>query len=173
MLDAAEELLAEVGYADLTVAAVADRAGTSRPAVYRRWPTLAHLVHEAAFRDSDTRESARTGVLEEDVRELVRMTSELLTTPMARIAVPGLMAEASSDPTLHARLLDRFAAHGWSGFDDYLRTAAGVRAGVEAVAVIEIVIGAALVAMLVRGPDGLTEDWVDQTTAIVLGGIRS
>jgi len=176
VLDAASELLAEVGYADLTVAAVADRAGTSRPAVYRRWPTLAHLVHEAAFRDSVTRESARTGVLADDVRELVRMTAELLTTPMARLAVPGLIAEASSDPTLHARLLDRFADHGWSGFDDYVRAAAAngeVRPGVEAVAVIEIVIGAALVAMLVRGPDGLTPDWVDQTTAVVLGGIRA
>ena len=72
MLDAAAELLAEVGYADLTVAAIADRAGTSRPAVYRRWPTKAHLVHEAAFRDSVTREPARTGVLDTDIRELVR-----------------------------------------------------------------------------------------------------
>lgn len=176
VLDAAAELLAEVGYADLTVAAIADRAGTSRPAVYRRWPTLAHLVHEAAFRDSVTTESARTGVLEEDVRELVRMTAELLTTPMARLAVPGLIAEASKDPRLHARLLDRFASHGWGGFDDYVRTATErgeVRRGVEAFSVIEIVIGAALVALLVRGPDGLTEDWVDQTTAVVLGGIRA
>lgn len=176
VLDAAAELLDEVGYADLTVAAVADRAGTSRPAVYRRWPTLAHLVHEAAFRDSVTEESSRTGVLADDVRELVRMTAELLTTPMARLAVPGLLAEASQDPRLHARLLDRFASAGWSGFDDYVRTATEsgeVRPGVEAFAVIEIVIGAALVAMLVRGPDGLTDDWVDQTTAVVLGGIRA
>ena len=66
VLDAAAELLAEVGYADLTVAAIADRAGTSRPAVYRRWPTMAHLVHEAAFRDSVTREPPRTGVLDDD-----------------------------------------------------------------------------------------------------------
>jgi AcrR family transcriptional regulator len=176
VLDAAAELLGEVGYADLTVAAIADRAGTSRPAVYRRWPTLAHLVHEAAFRDTVTREPRRTGVLDEDVRELVRTTAELLTTPLARVAVPGLMAEASADPTLHARLLERFASEGWGGIDDYLRAAteAGtVRPGVDAVIVIEVVIGAALVAMLVRGPDGLTADWVDQTAAVVLGGISA
>jgi len=176
VLDAAADLLAEVGYADLTVAAIADRAGTSRPAVYRRWPTLAHLVHEAAFRDSVTREPSRTGVLAEDLRELVRTTAELLTTPLARVAVPGLIAEASADPTLHARLLDRFSSEGWGGVDDYLRSAieAGhVRPGVDAVVVIELVIGAALVAMLVRGADGLTDDWVDQTTAVVLGGISA
>ena len=106
----------------------------------------------------------------------MRTTAELLTTPLARVAVPGLIAEASADPTLHARLLERFSAEGWSGIDDYLRSAteAGeVRAGVDAVIVIELVIGAALVAMLVRGPDGLTDDWVDQTTAVVLGGISA
>ena len=176
VLDATAELLVEVGYADLTVAAIADRAGTSRPAVYRRWPTLAHLVHEAAFRDSVTYETPRTGVLDADVRELVRVTAELLTTPTARVAVPALIAEASSDPTLHAGLLERFSSQGWSGFDDYVRaaaTAGDVRTGVDAVTVIEVVIGAALVAMLVRGPDGLTDDWVDQTTELVLGGIRA
>ena len=89
VLDAAAALLGEVGYADLTVAAIADRAGTSRPAVYRRWPTKAHLIHEAAFRDSVTQEPPHTGVLDNDVRELVRLTAEFLTTPMARVAVPG------------------------------------------------------------------------------------
>jgi AcrR family transcriptional regulator len=176
VLDAAAELLNEVGYADLTVAAIADRAGTSRPAVYRRWPTKAHLVHEAAFRDSVATSPPRTGVLATDLHDLVRTTAELLSTPLARVAVPGLIAEASADPTLHARLLERFASEGWSGTEDYLRAAveAGrVRPGVDAIAILEVVIGAALVAMLVRGPDGLTDTWIDQTTALVLGGIRT
>ena len=87
VLDAAAALLHEVGYADLTVAAIADRAGTSRPAVYRRWPSKAHLVHEAAFRDADTTETLRTGVLEDDLRDLVRRTAGLLASPLARLAV--------------------------------------------------------------------------------------
>jgi AcrR family transcriptional regulator len=176
VLDAAAELLSEVGYADLTVAAIADRAGTSRPAVYRRWPTKAHLIHEAAFRDTVTSEPARSGVLDTDIRELVRRTAELLSTPLARVAVPGLIAEASADPTLHARLLERFSSEGWSGTEDYVRRAveAGeIRTGVDAGGILEVVIGAALVAMLVQGPDGLSETWVDQTTALVLGGIRA
>ena len=47
------ELLAETGYADLSVDAIARRAGTSKPAIYRRWPSKAHLVHEAVFPISD------------------------------------------------------------------------------------------------------------------------
>ncbi len=174
VLDATADLLEEVGYAGLTVAAIADRAGTSRPAVYRRWPGKAHLVHEAAFRDTVTSEPRRTGVLGDDVRELVRRTADLLTTPLARLAVPGLIGEAAADPALHRRLLDRFASQGWGGLEAYVRTAAEtgeVRADLEAVTVMELVIGAALVAMLVRGPDGLTDEWVDRTTAVVLCGI--
>ena len=176
MLDAAAELLVEVGYADLTVAAIADRAGTSRPAVYRRWPTMAHLVHEAAFGDSVTREPPRTGVLDDRRPRAGAADGRAAHDP----AGPGRRTRTDRrgvvDPTLHARLLERFSSEGWSGIDDYVRAAAEageVRAGVDAVGVIEVVIGAALVAMLVRGPDGLTDDWVDQTTAVVLGGIRA
>ncbi len=48
-LAATAELLGEVGYAALSVDAIAKQAGTSKPAIYRRWPSKAHLVHEAVF----------------------------------------------------------------------------------------------------------------------------
>jgi len=38
LLDAAWDELQAVGYAGLTMEAVADRAGTSRAVLYRRWP---------------------------------------------------------------------------------------------------------------------------------------
>ena len=49
VLDATVELLGETDYASLSVDAIARRAGTSKPAIYRRWPSKAHLVHEAVF----------------------------------------------------------------------------------------------------------------------------
>jgi len=175
VLTAAAGLLAEVGYAGLTVAAVADRAGTSRPAVYRRWPSKAHLVHEAAFRDAVTAGAPPTGSFAEDLRELVRRTAELLTTPVARLAVPGLIAEAATDPVVHRRLLDRFSAGGWRGLDAAL--AAAVESGeldaeVDTLVMLELVIGSALAATLTRGPDGLTPDWIDKTARILLNGVR-
>ncbi len=175
VLDAAAALLLEVGYAELTVAAIADRAGTSRPAVYRRWPSKAHLVHEAVFRDADTSTVPATGRLDEDLHAIVAHTAALLTSPLARVAVPGLIGEAASDPSLNQRLLDRFAGRGWSGLDDYLAeaTARGhLKPGFDAGVLLELVIGSALAAILVRGPDGLTEAWVDSTTAILLDGVR-
>ena len=44
ILDAAWAELCEVGYTALTIEAVAKRAGTSKPVIYRRWPSRAHLV---------------------------------------------------------------------------------------------------------------------------------
>lgn len=175
VLTAAAELLTEVGYAELTVAAIADRAGTSRPAVYRRWPSKAHLVHEATFRDSVTAGAPRTGSFAEDLHELVRRTAELLTTPMARIAVPGLIAEAATDPVIHQRLLERFSAGGWRGLDATLAAAVAggeLDAEVDALVMLEMVIGSALAATLTRGPDGLTPDWVAKTARILLNGVR-
>lgn len=175
VLDAASALLPQVGYAELTVAAIADRAGTSRPAVYRRWPSKAHLVHEAVFRDADTSVIPVTGDLGDDVRNIVARTAALLTSPLARLAVPGLIGEAASDPSLNQRLLDRFAGRGWSGLDAYLAeaTARGdLKPGFDAGVLLELVIGSALAAILVRGPDGLTDVWVDNTTQILLDGVR-
>lgn len=44
ILDVARDLLAERGYRELTVDAVAERAGVARTTVYRRWPSKGALV---------------------------------------------------------------------------------------------------------------------------------
>jgi AcrR family transcriptional regulator len=53
LLDAAWDELQAVGYAKLTMEAVAARAGTSKPVLYRRWPNRALLVL-AVFRRQAT-----------------------------------------------------------------------------------------------------------------------
>jgi len=50
ILDAAWAELAEAGYSNFTFDAVAKRATTSRPVLYRRWPTRASLASAAIVR---------------------------------------------------------------------------------------------------------------------------
>jgi AcrR family transcriptional regulator len=50
ILDAAWSELTIAGYANFTFEAVARRAGTSRPVLYRRWPTRASLASAAIAR---------------------------------------------------------------------------------------------------------------------------
>ena len=63
VLRATVELLERDGYLQLTIANVAERAGTTKPAIYRRWPTKAHLVHEAVFPAQAARRRSRRAAI--------------------------------------------------------------------------------------------------------------
>lgn len=173
VLDATVKLLGEVGYAALSVDAIAKQAGTSKPAIYRRWPSKAHLVHEAAFPATVATELPDTGSLAGDVRAMVRGTVAVLSTPAARAALPGLLGEMTADATLHNALLDRFADALGPGLHARLDAAAArgeLRTDVTATDLTEVITGVALLAALTRSaaPD---DDWIDRNTTLILKGI--
>ncbi|OBG23759.1 TetR/AcrR family transcriptional regulator [Mycobacterium sp. 852002-51057_SCH5723018] len=175
VLRATVELLAETGYSGLLVSAIAKRAGTSKPAIYRRWPSKAHLVHEAVFPIGAATAVPDTGSLTEDLREMVRRTMEFLSTPAATAALPGLVGEMAADPTLHSALLERFAGVITGGLAERLEKAAArgeVRADVTAAELAEAVAGLTLVTLLTR-PTDLGQAWVDRTTTLLLKGISA
>lgn len=67
ILDAALEVLAEVGYDRLTMDAVAQRAKASKATLYRRWTSKAKLVVEALAQTKTTPEIPDTGDLRTDL----------------------------------------------------------------------------------------------------------
>lgn len=77
ILDAAWAQLEESGYAGFTFEAVADRAGTSRPVIYRRWADRDELVGAAIVHELNRSaiEVPDTGSLREDVIELMRRSN--------------------------------------------------------------------------------------------------
>ncbi|EUA15124.1 bacterial regulatory s, tetR family protein [Mycobacterium kansasii 732] len=173
VLRATVELLAETGYAGLLVSAIAERAGTSKPAIYRRWPSKAHLVHEAVFPIGAETAIADTGSLATDLREMVRRTRAVLATPAARAALPGLVGEMAADPTLHAALLERFAGTISGGLAGRLEKAAAageVRADITASELVEAIAGITLLGLLTRASE-VDDAWVDRTTTLLLKGI--
>jgi AcrR family transcriptional regulator len=175
VLRATVELLGTSGYADLSVDAIAKRAATSKPAIYRRWPSKAHLVHEAVFPISEATELPDTGSLEGDVREMVRRSTGVLTTPAARAAMPGLLAEMATDPTLHSKLLDRFGDVTSLGMTERLDDAAKrgeVRTDVSAADLVEAIAGMALMA-IITGNHALDDAWVERTATLITKGISA
>ncbi len=175
VLRATVELLGETGYAELSVDAIARRAGTSKPAIYRRWPSKAHLVHEAVFPMSDATELPDTGSLAGDVHEMMRRTLAVLTTPAARAALPGLVGEMASDLTLHAALLERFGDVLSRGLTERLADAVArgeVRAEVTAADLAEAIAGISLLALLTRGA-ALDDAWVERAATLILRGIST
>ncbi len=175
VLRATVELLGKTGYADLSVDAIAKRAGTSKPAIYRRWPSKAHLVHEAVFPISEATELPDTGSLAGDVREMVRRSTGVLTTPAARAAMPGLLAEMATDPTLHTKLLERFGdvtSRGMSDRLDAAMTRGEARPDVTAADLVEAIAGIALMAIITRN-QALDEAWVERTATLITKGISA
>ncbi len=175
VLRATVDLLAETGYAGLAVSAIAERARTSKPAIYRRWPSKAHLVHEAVFPVGAATAVPDTGSLPADLREMVRRTMAVLTTPAAGAALPGLIGEMAADPTLHMALLSRFGDVIAGGLGEWLERAAArgeVRADVTAPELAETIAGIALLGLLTHGTE-LDDAWVDRTTTLLLKGISA
>lgn len=121
MLAATRALVAESGYSGLTFRAIADRAGTSQPALRRRWRTKAQVVHEAVFPTSAAAQES-TGELRGDVRQVVASCVALLSSEAGRRATPG---------------------------------------------------GTVLMAVVLRGPEGLDDAWQDGLTTMLLDGLAT
>ncbi|OHV04930.1 TetR/AcrR family transcriptional regulator [Mycobacterium talmoniae] len=175
ILQATADLLAEIGYANLTLAAVAERAGTTKSALYRRWSSKAELVHEAAFPVAPTALAAPAGDIAADVRAMIAGARDVFTSPVVRAALPGLVADMTADPELNARVLSRFA-----GLFDAVRVrlreaiARGqVHPEVDPDRLVEVIGGATLLRLLVRPDEELDDTWVEQTTAIVVRGVMA
>jgi AcrR family transcriptional regulator len=175
VVEATVALLAEMGYADLSVDAIARRAGTSKPAIYRRWSSKAHLVHEAVFPLGEATELPDTGSLTGDVRAMVRRSADVLTTPAAGAALTGLVGEMAADPTLHAALLQRFSGILSQGLGDRLADAVArgeARPDATAEELVEAVAGITFFALLTHGP-ALDDAWVDRTAPLITRGIST
>jgi len=174
VLLATRQLLEEVGYLQLTIGAIADRAGTNKPAIYRRWPTKAHLVHEAVFPAEGPDVIPLGADLRDDIRALVGIGVELLGRPAARAALPGLLAEMSNDEVLQADVLGRFADGTWGWLQQRIERAieAGeVRPGVQSTTVLELIAGSTLVATILRPGADLDARWVEDVVEVIVRGI--
>lgn len=174
ILAATAELILEAGYPGVTVAAVAARAGTTPPAIYRRWKSLPHLVHEAAFPYGEATELPQTGSLAGDIRAMVRGSADAFSAPVARAALPGLFAAIGADPDLHAALLARFQDGVWGAMQTRLGEAilAGeARADVDPGVLIETIGGATLLGLMIRSGQPIDDAWVDQVAALLLNGV--
>lgn len=100
------EELAAVGYGRLSIEGVARRAGVSKTALYRRWPTKQPMVvalfesialHAAAMTD--------TGSLAGDVELFLREAMAILRDPLMAAILPDLLAEGARSSAFAGEML--------------------------------------------------------------------
>jgi AcrR family transcriptional regulator len=93
------ELLDELPYEQITVEAVAERAGVSKQTIYRWWSGKHELAMESYERAVRERVAIPdTGTLAGDLHAFMRGTCEALRVGGGTVA--GLIAAAQSDPAL-------------------------------------------------------------------------
>jgi AcrR family transcriptional regulator len=99
LLDAAWDELQDVGYTKLTMEAVAARAGTSKPVLYRRWPNRAQLVLAVFRRQARpiAEEVPDTGDLRSDTLAVLKHLRNRQQVGGPEV-IHGLLAELNDAP---------------------------------------------------------------------------
>lgn len=116
ILDAARDVLAEVGYTSMTIDAVAQRAGSNRVLIYRVWDSKLALARDALLGGDSDFVVPDTGDLEADLRDFTAQQVARMTRPAYLKGVPGLTVELMSDPKLFRDTHERYVKPSEDGF---------------------------------------------------------
>jgi AcrR family transcriptional regulator len=111
ILLAALELLAESGYAALTIEGIATRSGTGKQTIYRWWPSKADVLLDALATKADLHIPIEEhGSYAGDLRAFLQASFKLARTPPVREVLRALMAHAQLDPAFAERFRASFIA---------------------------------------------------------------
>jgi AcrR family transcriptional regulator len=107
---AVEQLLLTDGYGAVTIDRVATVAGTTRTALYRRFPGRVALIASALAGHFGTDPAPDTGTLRGDLIELQRLQVEFFRTPVVAAGIAGLLGDLRDDPEQSALFHESFMA---------------------------------------------------------------
>jgi AcrR family transcriptional regulator len=107
VLAATRHLLAERGYQQTTIQAVARLAAVSPPSIYRRWANREALIEDAVFRFDAGELPIATGDLRNDLLAWTRQFLAVAADPAARTGIPGLLSNYLHDRDAYRGLVER------------------------------------------------------------------
>lgn len=108
VLSAADDLLAERGFAGVTIEGIAAKAGVAKQTIYRWWPSKTDVLMDAYLEDAaDDLVPADRGDLEHDLRSyLLRLTEFLVATDPGEV-FRALIGQSLHDPDVATVFRDR------------------------------------------------------------------
>jgi AcrR family transcriptional regulator len=175
IMDAVYELLKEKPVRDLTMEAVARRAGVGKPTLYKWWPSKAALIM-AMFHERlvGKLESPKVGTAEEAIRAKMRRLINEFNGLFGKV-VADLIAEGQSDPAILREFYERhISLRRASAVADIERgKAAGeFSAETDSELLVDAVVGPVYYRLLLRFAP-LTEKYATALIDQVLLGVRS
>jgi AcrR family transcriptional regulator len=121
-LSAVQEILAEQGWTGVTHVAVAARSGVGRTTLYRHWPDVASLIHDAIDQRIGQARSPRSGELRADLISELNGLRMLLHDRASEHTMRAVLERAPFDPAF-ASLKEELYRSGSAGFRTILRAA--------------------------------------------------
>lgn len=174
VMDAVYAMLEDRPLRDLTIDAVAKRAGVGKPTIYKWWPTKAALVL-AMFRERlvPELESPQSGSAEQAIRHRVKRLIEQFSGMFGKV-MADLIAEGQADADLLRELYERHVN------ERRAATAAEIRFGIDAgefradldeELLIDVIFGPIYYHLLLRSKP-LDNDYGDQLVDLAFRGAR-
>ncbi|WP_067143273.1 TetR/AcrR family transcriptional regulator [Microtetraspora malaysiensis] len=112
VLDAARDLVSELGYAKVSIEAIAARAGVGKQTIYRWWPSKGAVIFDSFLALSESEEGMSlpdTGDLEADLKIVMRATVAEFADPAFEAPIRALNTEIIGDPALAAQYREKLA----------------------------------------------------------------
>ncbi len=176
ILDAAQEVLADVGYQKATIERIAKQAGVGKQTIYRWWPSRAALFMEVysslAARHVTPPDG---GSLSMDLKKLWKQLCSFYRKTAAGPALAGLLAEAQSDSRVAETFREEFLGRRRAVTLGILEAAVErgeVRSGVDLERTVDLLAGAVWYRLLVNGTSP-TSKQVEELVDQVVQGIQS
>jgi len=178
ILAATRELLSEVGFARLTIEAIAARAGVGKQTIYRWWPSKGAVVFDALLDGNVDPEGNSalpdTGEIERDLRTVLRAIVEELSDPQTDHLQRTITAEIQHDPALADELVVRLLRPQMRATADRLRVAQGagqIGPDVEVDLGVELLFGPLFHRWLLRTAP-LDAAYADRIVSHAMAGLR-
>ncbi|MFY9792467.1 MAG: TetR/AcrR family transcriptional regulator [Candidatus Sulfotelmatobacter sp.] len=175
ILQSTLQLLAEKGFSELTIEAVAARANVGKATVYRWWPDKGALIADA-FASSATRKLhfPDTGSVRSDMNQQMRQLIKVFRSRRGRI-VSAMLGAGQSDHNLIAAFRERFMKPRRQ--EAYATLRRGISRGqlkknVDMDLLLDSLYGPIYMRFLLRH-DKLTPEFVDGLCELTLGENRS
>jgi AcrR family transcriptional regulator len=175
VLAATIELLDSVGYSGITIETVAEKAGTSRPSIYRRWPSLQYLIMDTLAVTLGTEPTPDTGCTHCDLIIGIGTLTEAFTTTNLGRVLASLVADLRNDPQLSESFLERLFRPRRETSAEAIRRGIArgdIRPDVDIELLLDMIAATTYYRALFRHLP-ITEELAENAVLVVLGGVAT
>jgi AcrR family transcriptional regulator len=175
---AARRQLTEVGYDQVSIESLAREAGVGRPTIYRRWPSKAHVIFDAAFGSPSNIDEVlgSSGEFAIDLRRFVRGVLEFWREPVVAAATLGILAERARDPQLQIRAQQLLDAQTRTELGALIRTGIdqkAVRPDLDIDMLFDLLVGTSFYTAQVLQRDDDVDDVIESLCSLVMQGAQA